>query len=71
MRPLPFICVIVFALAAAGPASAQIDLSGSWQAVFHEDQPERVPGPIRCRHTLGPREEDSAERHQRQSEYDL
>jgi len=45
MRPLPFICVIVFALAAAGPASAQIDLSGSWQAVFHEDQPERVPGP--------------------------
>ena len=45
MRPLPFICVLVFALAAAPPAFAQIDLSGSWQAVFHEDQPERVPGP--------------------------
>ena len=45
MRPAPFICVIVFTLAAAAPASAQIDLSGSWQAVFHEDQPERVPGP--------------------------
>jgi hypothetical protein len=32
-------------LAVASSASAQYDLSGSYQAVFHEDQPERVPGP--------------------------
>jgi hypothetical protein len=27
------------------PAFAQIDLSGIWAPVFHEDQPERIPGP--------------------------
>jgi hypothetical protein len=27
------------------PVSAQTDLTGSWQGVFHEDQPERIPGP--------------------------
>src|SRR5580765_1790846 len=27
------------------PASAQIDITGNWAAVFHEDQLERVPGP--------------------------
>lgn len=26
-------------------ALAQIDLSGVWAPIFHEDQPERVPGP--------------------------
>lgn len=38
----------VLALAAAAPplASAQIDLSGSWQGLFHEDQPDRIPGPM-------------------------
>jgi hypothetical protein len=30
---------------AATPAFAQIDLTGNWQGVFHEDQPERIPGP--------------------------
>jgi hypothetical protein len=29
----------------AAPASAQIDLAGEWQSFFHEEQPERVPGP--------------------------
>jgi hypothetical protein len=43
------------ALAAAGLACAQntgafnpvpgVDLSGNWAPVFHEDQPERIPGP--------------------------
>ncbi len=28
-----------------GTAVAQIDLSGIWAPVFHEDQPERIPGP--------------------------
>jgi hypothetical protein len=27
------------------PAAAQLDLSGVWAPVFHEDQPERIPGP--------------------------
>jgi hypothetical protein len=31
--------------AMASPAFAQFDLSGSYNAIFHEDQPERVPGP--------------------------
>ena len=33
------------ALGVAQPASAQFDLTGSYNAVFHEDQPERIPGP--------------------------
>ena len=36
---------LLLLLAAAAPAAAQIDLNGSWGALFHEDQPERVPGP--------------------------
>ena len=36
----------MFALAAiASPASAQIDLTGMWAPIFHENQIERVPGP--------------------------
>jgi len=35
--------VIVFALAV--PAQAQVDITGSFNAIFHEDQPERQPGP--------------------------
>ena len=27
------------------PAAAQIDLSGMWAPIFHEDQVERIPGP--------------------------
>ena len=33
------------ALGTPGRAFAQIDLSGVWAPIFHEDQPERVPGP--------------------------
>jgi len=29
----------------AAPAHAQVDFSGSWAPLFHEDQPERLPGP--------------------------
>lgn len=32
-------------MAVADPASAQVDFSGEWAPRFHEDQPERVPGP--------------------------
>ena len=27
------------------PAAAQFDITGSYNAIFHEDQPERIPGP--------------------------
>ena len=33
-------------LALAAPASAQFDITGSYNALFHEDQPERIPGPL-------------------------
>mgnify|MGYP006272605117 CR=1 FL=1 len=32
-------------LGAAAPAHAQYDITGSYNALFHEDQPERIPGP--------------------------
>jgi len=35
----------VLLLLATTPAIAEIDLSGVWGVRFHEDQPERVPGP--------------------------
>ena len=37
--------VFVGALLFALPAFAQLDLSGEWAPRFHEDQPERIPGP--------------------------
>src|SRR5215472_3012759 len=38
--------MVVFATAAlTAPAFAQVDLSGTWQPQFTEDQPERIPGP--------------------------
>ena len=33
------------AILLALPAFAQLDLTGIWSPVFHEDQPERIPGP--------------------------
>jgi hypothetical protein len=36
---------IAIGLAAALPVFAQVDFSGEWAPRFHEDQPERVPGP--------------------------
>jgi hypothetical protein len=32
-------------VAMPGSAFAQIDMNGVWAPIFHEDQPERVPGP--------------------------
>src|ERR1700691_3534461 len=46
MRYTPFFAVV--ALAATLPpntASAQILLDGEWSPQYHEDQPERIPGP--------------------------
>jgi len=36
---------ILILVLAVVPAIAQIDLSGEWNPLFHEDQPERIPGP--------------------------
>jgi hypothetical protein len=36
---------LVLLLAVSVPAFAQLDLSGEWAPRFHEDQPERIPGP--------------------------
>ena len=36
--------ILIFVMAVV-PALAQIDLSGEWNPVFHEDQLERIPGP--------------------------
>ena len=35
----------VLAMAAVGPAAAQVSLVGEWSPRYHEDQPERIPGP--------------------------
>jgi hypothetical protein len=36
---------IVAALLFAAPAAAQVDFSGEWGPLYHEDRPERMPGP--------------------------
>jgi len=37
--------VIALSLAVAAPAAAQMSLVGEWSPRYHEDQPERIPGP--------------------------
>ena len=37
--------IVLAAVTAAAPAYAQADLSGVWQPRYHEDFPERIPGP--------------------------
>src|SRR5688500_2396504 len=44
-RALVFCAAVVAIMSAAAPASAQADLSGVWQPRYHEDLPERIPGP--------------------------
>jgi hypothetical protein len=39
------VAACVLTLLTAAPALAQVDFSGEWAPRFHEDQPERVPGP--------------------------
>src|SRR3954471_12655323 len=44
MRRLMTLAALLL-LAGARPVMAQADLSGIWAPLFHEDQPERIPGP--------------------------
>jgi glyoxylase-like metal-dependent hydrolase (beta-lactamase superfamily II) len=39
------ILVLTLILVAARPAFAQRDIAGEWAALYHEDQPHRIPGP--------------------------
>ena len=39
------LALVLVILSAAVPAQAQMDVSGEWAAVFHEDSDERRPGP--------------------------
>jgi len=39
------VSLFLLATVASGPVLAQIDPSGEWAPRFHEDQPERIPGP--------------------------
>ena len=39
-----FVAVLLL-LVAPGPALAQRDPAGNWTALYHEDQPHRIPGP--------------------------
>ena len=38
------VCALLV-IGVASPAAAQVDLSGMWAPLFHEDQVERIPGP--------------------------
>ena len=39
------ILTVFVLLVTAGRASAQVDFSGEWAPLYHEDSPERLPGP--------------------------
>jgi len=43
-RVLGYVFVVV-GLACAGSVSAQVNLEGQWIGSYHEDQPDRLPGP--------------------------
>ena len=47
MRRIVFLTSVVglATLVLPSPALAQFDITGSYNALFHEDQPERIPGP--------------------------
>jgi hypothetical protein len=45
LKPVWISSIVAGMFFSAIPAGAQIDLSGEWAPRFHEDQPERIPGP--------------------------
>src|SRR5436309_14389789 len=44
-HPLQFFTAALFVVMCAPRAFAQADFSGHWAPLFHEDHPERLPGP--------------------------
>jgi len=45
MFKLSVISGVLLAVLTGFPASAQVDFSGEWAPLYHEDFPERIPGP--------------------------
>src|SRR6516225_5524430 len=45
MRNVSFAALAGVLLALAAPAFAQVDFAGEWAPLYHEDYPERIPGP--------------------------
>jgi len=45
MKVTAFGVALAAAIAAATPAFAQVSLVGEWSPRYHEDQPDRIPGP--------------------------
>ena len=48
VRPMKIVYACLVALGVlltAAPARAQVEFVGEWEARYHEDQPERLPGP--------------------------
>ncbi len=44
-HPVSLSIATLFLLIASVPAFAQRDIAGNWTALYHEDQPHRIPGP--------------------------
>ena len=44
-RPTLVGLLLLFVMVGSAPALAQADFSGNWAPLFHEDHPERLPGP--------------------------
>ena len=57
-----FVLATLGVAAVAGPASAQVELSGSWAARNHEDAMERGPGPYAVDYTGVPLNADAREK---------
>jgi hypothetical protein len=45
IHPARCVGLIAWACLAAMPASAQVDFAGNWSPLYHEDLPDRIPGP--------------------------
>ena len=45
MRYERALAVVLLGIGIAASAAAQRDVSGTWVAIYHEDRPERIPGP--------------------------
>jgi hypothetical protein len=37
--------IVLAGLLSASPATAQVDFTGNWAPLYHEDLPDRIPGP--------------------------
>jgi len=44
-RPMLVGLLLLFVMVGSAPALAQADFSGNWAPLYHEDHPERLPGP--------------------------